>query len=168
MLRRSPAQKLSNATDGLQYWRHLSLLTARTHTRHLHRSRSRPAGSLGSQPHCSSRGRLARMGVPRNKCQLSGSLLNEYLARSLVSADGPDQSSLLLRCCIRLASNLRKWASDATACASSCFSRFQGDATYTHVHTYAPTYMLAFMLMNACMHVRMYQCTMSCIHTPST
>ena len=96
-----------------------------------------------------------RMGVPRNKCLLSGSLLNEDVARSLISTGGPDQSSSLLRCCIRLASNFRKWASDAAACASSSFSRFQGDATYTHVHTYARTYMHASC---SCTPACMYAC----------
>ena len=126
VLLRSPAQKLSGATDGLQYRCHLSLLTVRARTCHLHRSRKparRKPGLKTSRSELLAAAVLRvwvfsfssacgcfppRMGVPRNKCQLSGFLLNEDLARSLISAGGPDQSSLLLRCCIRLASTFRK------------------------------------------------------------
>ena len=149
----------------------ISAFSLSEHVRHLHRSQKparRKPGLITSRSELLAAAVLRvwvfssacgcfppRMGVPRNKCQLSGFLLNEDLARSLISAGGPDQSSLLLRCCIRLASNFRKWASDAAACASSSFSRFQGDATYTHVHTYARTLMHASC---SCTHACMYAC----------
>ena len=110
-----------------------------------------------------------RMGVPRNKCQLSGSLLNEDLARSLISA--ADRISPVYYCAAALGwpptSGSGPQMPPPVLLVLSRASR----ATlpiHTYIRMHARTCMLCQMLhaharLHACTHVSVHDVV--CTHT---